>query len=165
VRLVLVLFGWTAACSPATPEPVHPNDEGKIIVTDAGDPKQQETYVYVARRPLAIVGLAEARGMDEALARATTDKIADALDTCATEQARQQKLVDGSGRVVAQIGAGGQVEGTKVTFEPGQGIVANGLLCLAAPVRLMTFPPNDGGARGFAIEALWGPGVVNVGKK
>jgi hypothetical protein len=163
VRSLLLLF--VVGCSPATPEPIHPNDEGKIIVTDAGNPQQQETYVYVARRPLAIVGLAEARGMDEALAKATTDRIADALDTCATEQARQQKLVDGSGRIVAQVGAGGQVEGTNVTFEPGPGILANGLLCLAAPIRLMTFPPGDGGARGFAIEAIWGPGVVRIGKK
>jgi len=113
-------------------------------------------YEYVARRPLAVVALAEARGLEAPLARAMVDRLADALDACATDQGRNGALVDGAARVAVQIDGSGNIAGTSVRFDAGPGVAENAALCFVAPVKMLTFPPADAGARGFAVEALWG---------
>jgi hypothetical protein len=125
-----------------------------VVVTNAAPGEQG--YEYVARRPLAVVALAEARGLDATVARAAIDNLADALDTCATEEGRRGTLVSGAARVVAQIGGDGRVAGTTVRFDPGPGVAQNAVVCLVAPAKQLVFPASDGGARGMAIEALWG---------
>jgi hypothetical protein len=129
-----------------------------VRVVDAGGGAGSQGYEYVAKRPLAVVALAEARGVDAAVARAAIDRLADALDTCATGKGREGTLVDGAARLIAQIAADGTVAGTSLKVDPGAGVAESAVLCLVAPVRMLVFPPVDGdaGARGMAIEALWG---------
>jgi hypothetical protein len=122
---------------------------------DAGATGSQQ-YDYIAKRPLAVVALAEARGIDPLVARAAIDRLADALDTCATAEGRKGALADGAARVVAQIDADGSIAGTSLRVDPGAGVTENAVVCLVAPLRMLTFPAVDGGARGLAIEALWG---------
>jgi hypothetical protein len=126
-----------------------------VRVMDAGAPAGQQ-YDYIAKRPLAVVALAEARGVDPLVARAAIDRLADALDTCATAEGRKGTLADGAARVVAQIDADGTISGTSLRVDPGAGVTENAVVCLVAPLRMLSFPPVDGGARGVAIEALWG---------
>jgi hypothetical protein len=116
-------------------------------------------YDYVAKRQLAIVGLAEARGIDQAVARAAIDRIADALDSCAAEQGRRGALTKGAARVVAQIDERGIVSGTNVKIDPGPGVVTTAVACFVAPMKMLVFPPTEAGTaeRGIAVEALWGP--------
>ncbi|MBV9949011.1 MAG: hypothetical protein JOZ69_19335, partial [Myxococcales bacterium] len=113
-------------------------------------------YEYVAHRPLAVVALAESRGLAPAVARQAVDRLADALDVCATERARRGAAVPGAARVVAPIDPTGSVGVPSVRIDPGPGVAESAVVCLVAPVRLLTFPPVDAGARGIAVEALWG---------
>jgi hypothetical protein len=123
------------------------------------NPQSTDTYVYVAKRSLAIVGLAEARGMSDNDAKAVTSKVADLLDACVTQEGqRTGTALSGVARIVAQIGQDGSVEGTKLTIpdgEPGS-TLAIALRCLDAPIKLMSFPPSSEARRGFAIETKWG---------
>jgi hypothetical protein len=115
-------------------------------------------YVYVARRSLGVVALAEARGIGEETASRAVDRIADKMDACALDLARQGKLVDGAVRVVAPVGTDGAIGALNVKLAPGNGVAANAILCVIAPLKLLAFPPAEGdaGARGLAIEAEWG---------
>ena len=129
---------------------------------DAGAPSETvQGYEYVARRPLALVALAEARGIAPELAREAIDRLADGLDACATEQGRRGSPTDGAARVVAPIEPNGTVGAPTVRIDPGAGVAQGAVLCLVAPVRLLTFPPSDAGVRGIAVEALWGRLVGN----
>ncbi len=122
-----------------------------------------EDYVHVARRPLGVIGLAEARGLSNDVAARAVDHLADALDSCATELGRQGKLVDGAARIVAMVGSDGAVSGLNVKLAPGAAVAANALLCLVTPLKLTTFDVADAGStRGFAIEASWGPRVAGA---
>ncbi|MEO8874410.1 MAG: hypothetical protein ABI461_02390 [Polyangiaceae bacterium] len=127
-----------------------------------GDTKpaaQNGGYDYVARRPLGTVGLAEARGIAPDVAARAVDSVADALDACERDLRSQNRFVPGAIRIVAEVDDRGAVEGVNVKMSDDKGAAANAILCLVAPVRLLTFPPNpgDAGARGIAIEASWGP--------
>lgn len=125
----------------------------------AGGRDSTQGYDYVARRPLAVVALAEARGLDPAIARLAVDRLADALDACATDRARAPGAggaLDGAARVVAQIDPNGTIAATSLRVDPGSGVAESAALCLVAPLRMLTFPPVDAGARGIAVEALWG---------
>jgi len=127
------------------------------VVADAGGPaRSAEGYEYVARRPLEVVALAEARGIDPGLARVVIDHLADAVDACAADERRKGSPVQGAARVVAQIDPEGRVAGTSVRIDPGAGVAESAVLCLVAPTRVLIFPPVDAGVRGMAIEALWG---------
>ncbi len=149
------------ACAGAAGRDTVPSSTD--VVADAGAPSRSgEGYEYVARRPLAVVALAEARGMEPALARAAIDHLADAVDACAADEEKKGSPVQGAARVVAQIDGDGRVTGTSVRIDPGAGVAQSAVLCLVAPTRLMTFPPTDAGPRGMAIEALWGRGVPAV---
>src|SRR5207245_6634815 len=118
-----------------------------------------EGYVYVARRSFGVVALAEARGLGDDVAARAIDRLADTLEGCAIDLNRQGKLVDGALRVVASIERDGSVSGLNLKLEQGNGIAANALLCVVAPLKLLTFPAAEGdaGARGIALEATWGP--------
>jgi len=126
-----------------------------VVVTNPG-PAGEQGYDYVARRPLAVVALAEARGLDPVVSRAAIDRLADALDTCATEEGRKGTLVDGAARIVMQIDGDGRVAGTSLRVDPGTGVTQNAVVCLVAPAKMLAFPAADAGTRGMAIEALWG---------
>ena len=132
-----------------------------VVVTNPGPtgqpgPAGDQGYEYIARRPLAVVALAEARGIDPIVARAAVDRLADALDTCATEEGRKGTLVNGAARVITQIDGDGRVAGASLKVDPGTGVAQNAVVCLVAPAKMLAFPPSDAGARGMAIEALWG---------
>jgi len=126
-------------------------------VVDAGAPgPSDQAYEYVARRPLAVVALAESRGIAPAIAIAAVDRLADAMDACATDRARRGPLGDGAARVVGQIDPDGAVAGAAVRVDPGAGAAQAAVLCLVAPFKLLIFPQVDAGVRGLAIEAIWG---------
>jgi hypothetical protein len=128
-----------------------------VVAADAGAAaRSAEGYDYVARRPLAVVALAEARGLDPAIARAAVDRLADSIDACATDEGRRGSLVEGAGRIVAQIDADGHVAATTVRVDPGEGVAKSAVVCLVAPTKILVFPPADAGSRGIAMEALWG---------
>jgi hypothetical protein len=148
------LVGLAAGCAAASTRDVVPESHDVREIDKGGS--AAEGYAYVAKRPLGVVALAEARGLDDADARRAIDHLADALDACATELGRQGKLVDGAVRVVAQITPDGGVSGLNVKV--GQAATASAILCVIAPLKLTSFPATgaDAGARGIAIEATWG---------
>ncbi len=130
-----------------------------VVRHGSGPARGPEGYDYVARRPLAVVALAEARGIEAVTARAAVDRLADRLDACVTEEARSGGPIEGAARVVARIADNGDVAATNVRIDPGAGAGAaqSAVVCLVSPLKLLTFPPAEGAAeRGIAIEALWG---------
>jgi hypothetical protein len=140
-----------------------PDGTGDSRVYDAGAPRAENAYDYVAQRRLAVVGLAEARGLSKEIADATVDTIADALDGCAKRLEGEGKLTSGAARVVAIIDKGGAVAGMKPTFSAGGPVEANAILCLVAPMKQLTFAPtSDDAQRGLAIEATWGTDVAKA---
>jgi hypothetical protein len=127
------------------------------VVSNSRAPAQgTEGYEYVARRPLAVVALAEARGIEPLTARAAVDRLADRLDACVTDETRTGASVEGAARVIAQIDATGAVAATSVRIDPGASNASTAVVCLVAPIKLLTFPAGEGDRRGIAIEALWG---------
>ena len=110
----------------------------------------------MARRPLSLVALAEARGIAPEVAHRAVDQLADALDTCVTLRGKTGSHIDGAARIVAPINDEGSVGQPNVRIDPGDGVAESAVVCLVAPVRLLTFPAADAGARGIAVEALWG---------
>ncbi len=129
----------------------------KDVIASTPAPAQgAQGYEYVARRPLAVVALAEARGLESVTARAAVERLADRLDACITEASRNGGPVEGAARVIAQIDATGAVAATQVRIDPGSGGASNAVVCLVAPMKLLTFPPATADGRGIAIEAIWG---------
>jgi hypothetical protein len=128
-----------------------------VASTPAAGAGPTSGYDYVARRPLGVVALAEARGIDPAIARAAVDHLADAVQRC-IDDAQQSggPVPGGAARVVAQVDPGGAVANATIKVDSKAGPAATGVLCLLAPARLLVFPPSDRGDRGFAVEALWG---------
>jgi hypothetical protein len=148
-----------ASCAANSGEGRDAVPESRDVRVGGTDTQQSQGYEYVARRPLGVVALAEARGIDTAIAHAAIDRLADALDACATEEGRKGTLADGAARVIAQVDASGAIAAARVTqIDPGDAVARNAVVCLLAPVKLLAFPPaaGDAGARGLAIEALWG---------
>lgn len=152
--LLFVAAPVVSACSGGGRDVVP---ESRDVVRGAPTSAQAaQGYDYVARRPLAVVALAEARGIAPETARAAVDRLADRLDACITDEARSGGHVEGAARVIAQIDRNGEVAATSVRIDPGDGAAQSAVVCLVAPMKLLTFPPADGPARGLAIEALWG---------
>jgi hypothetical protein len=144
-----------AACAGTGGRDVVPESRD-VIATTAAPAQGGQGYEYVARRPLAVVALAEARGLESITARAAVDRLADRLDACITDKAREGGPVEGAARVIAQIDASGAVSATQVRVDPGTSSASNAVVCLVAPMKLLAFPPADAEGRGIAIEALWG---------
>jgi hypothetical protein len=118
-------------------------------------------YEYVAKRPLGVVAVAEARGLAPDVVRGVADRLANALDLCATRLAAEGRLVSAAARVAAHIDASGAPIGVAVTLTPGPGPTANALLCFVSPFKLVRYPATAGDAgapvdRGIALEAAWG---------
>jgi hypothetical protein len=150
----VALAGTLAACSGGARDALAPSQD--VVVGGGPSTRTAEGYEYVARRPLAVVALAEARGLPTAVTRAAIDRLADALDTCVTEQGVGRAAPRGAARVVAEVGDDGGITGVSLRIDPGAAAPAVALLCLVAPVKLLSFPLADAGARGLAVEALWG---------
>ncbi len=96
-------------------------------------------YAHVARRPLGFVALAREAGLGSEMAAG---------------------LAEGTLRIEASVAPDGSVVVGHVTVAPGDAVAANALLCVMAPLRLMTLPakaPGDRTARTFALDASWGP--------
>jgi hypothetical protein len=156
-RVVALASVALIACGAGGDHVEAPDGAGDIRVYDAGAQRAPGSYDYVAQRTLAVVGLAEARGLPKDIANATVDTIADALDGCAKRLDGQGKLASGAARVVAIIDKGGFIAGLKPTFSAGGPVEANAILCLVAPMKQLTFAPtSDDAQRGIAIEATWG---------
>jgi hypothetical protein len=149
----IFLFVFLSSCASGSGHEVMASHDVRVAGGAAGDP---QGYEYVARRPLAVVAMAEARGLDAAVARAATERLADQLDACVTEEGRRGTLVEGAARVVAQIDENGNVSGTNIRVDPAAGAAKSAVVCLVAPMKFLAFPAGDGGARGIAIEAIWG---------
>jgi len=163
---VLSLLGLLAAGAACNGGPKDATEHTTDVkVADAGD---TGSYGYVARRPRAVVALAEARGFDDSTSRAAVDRLANALSACAGDLAKQGKLVEGAARLLVPVDAGGVVGNPQVVFSPGAAVAANGLLCVVAPVRMLTFPPASadagpsGASRALALEVAWGEELSNV---
>jgi hypothetical protein len=160
VRAALLVIAGTLSCGGAQRDSV-PESHDVVVrqgaAPSAGGPSTDQGYEYVARRPLAVVALAEARGIDPTAAHTAVDRLADRLDACVTEQGRAGALPHGAARVIGQLDADGKVNGVNVRSDPGAGVATTAVLCLGAPARLLTFEPGAAQGRGFAIEAMWGP--------
>jgi hypothetical protein len=152
---------WVAlsGCGSFTPGTFDVVPASHDIVVDAGVvPGSPQGYDYVARRPLAVVALAEARGIDATVARMAVDRLADALETCVAAHGRPTGIPRGAARVVGRVADDGTLAGTSLRVDPGAGGGADiAVLCLLAPADTLVFPAADAGVRGIAIEALWGP--------
>ncbi len=143
-----------SACSGGGRDVVTPSTD---VVGGANASTATAGYDYVARRPHAVVGLAESRGVDPPIARAAVDRLADAAEQCVTDAQRRGAPVDGAARVVAQVDASGAVVSATIRVDPKAGAAASGVLCFLAPARLLVFPAtSDRAERGFAVEGIWG---------
>jgi hypothetical protein len=125
-----------------------------VHAADAGGPRG--AYVYAARRPLVAIGLAEATNVSEADAHHAVDSLADSAAACFK---RAQNLPQGAARITIPIDDGGVVGAPQVDISPREATVV-GMLCLLAPLRMMSFSPAsaDAGAqsRTLTIESAWG---------
>jgi hypothetical protein len=157
-----VLVGCTGA---AGEQPVVTSKSHDVQVGGGQGERSAQGYDYVAKRPLGVVALAEARGIDADVAHAAIERVADALDACATDEGRKGTLADGAARLVVQIDEKGNVAGTSLKVDPGPGIAQNAVVCLVAPVRMLSFPPAASSTRGLAIEALWGRVIPQGGPR
>jgi hypothetical protein len=149
-----------AACAGAGGGAPAPGTQSHdVVVAGPQAAPSSQGYEYVAKRPLGVVALAEARGLDPQLARVAIDRLADALDQCVTEEGRKGAPVDGAARIVVQLDDAGNVAGTTLKVDPRPGAPQSAVVCLLAPLRMLGFGASDAGARGLAIEALWGSAV------
>jgi hypothetical protein len=125
------------------------------------DTQSQGSYTHVAKRAMGFVALAGEQGVGADVAIAAVEHLADTLDACATDLAQHGKLVDGAVRVRMAIAPDGAPLVSHVDVAPGNAVAANAILCVLAPLKLLTFPasdPNAGAtARTMAIDATWGP--------
>jgi hypothetical protein len=128
------------------------------------DTQSQGSYTHVAKRAMGFVALAGEQGVGAEVAVAAVERLADSLDGCASDLAQHGKLVDGAVRVRMAIAPDGAPVVSHVDVAPGNAVAANAILCVIAPLKLLTFPasdPNDPNAkataRTMAIDATWGP--------
>jgi hypothetical protein len=141
------------ACGGGGRDVVTPSTD---VVGSAAPSTPSTGYDYVARRPFAVVALAEARGIEPAIARAAVDHLADAIEDCVSDAQRRGAAVDGAARVVAEVDPGGAVANATIRVDPKAGAAATGVVCFLAPTRLLVFPASARTGRGLAVEAIWG---------
>jgi hypothetical protein len=136
---------------------------GRDVVPETHDVRVGDgspgSYVHVARRPLGFVALARETGLGPDLGASVSEHLADSLDACATSLATKGKLVEGTVRVDVSVSPDGSVTVSHVTIAPGDGVAANALLCVMAPLKLMALPAANAkdAARTFTLDASWGP--------
>jgi hypothetical protein len=155
-RAPCLFLPYLFSCAGGGGRDVVPESRDIRVLDAATAAESAQGYEYVARRPLALVALAEARGLEPAVAREAVERLADTLDACATDHERRGVHVHGAARIVAPIDTRGIVGAPSVRIDPGAGVAESAVVCLVAPTRLLAFPPVDAGVRGIAIEALWG---------
>jgi hypothetical protein len=137
---------------------------GRDVVPESHDvvgdpaPKKEAGYELIARRPLGAVAVAESRGLPPEVVRAVANRLADALDVCATRLSAEGHLAPAAARVAAHIDRDGTPVSIALTLTPGAGPTANALLCFVSPFKLVRFPAADvdPASRGIALEATWG---------
>jgi len=153
--LAIGLAGLTH-CSSATQDVVPSSRD--VVVDGGSTSRSPDDYEYVARRPNGVVALAEARGIEPGLARAAVERLADALNLCATKRRNEGTLVAGAARIIARVTDDGRIAAAQLKIDPGlgPGAAEAAVLSLLAPAKMLAFPTLDAGARGFAIEAIWG---------
>lgn len=155
--LVLTAAVAALACSPGPRDVAGENRDVRVVAGEA-DAGPGDAYAHVARRPRAVVALAESRHMRADEARAFTERLADDVEACASRLEERGELVDGAARIVAIAGPRGTAEGLNVRLAPGGAVAQNALLCLLAPLRALPFPPStDGQQGGLALEVTWQP--------
>jgi hypothetical protein len=154
----LFVLSCTASTRDVVPE-THDVRAGDPAAQAQGQASgKQDSYAYVARRPMGSVALSSERGLGLDVASGAAAHVADSMDACAVGLARSGKLVDGAVRVSAAIAPGGSVVVAHVTVAPGDAVAANALLCVIAPLKMITFAPADPKAdREIALDATWGP--------
>lgn len=159
LRGLAVAAALTGACSPSGPRDVAGESRDVTVGPQAdGGAAQSETYVYAARRPHGTIALAEARHMREDESQALVEQLADAFETCATRLEAERALVEGAARIIAVAQPSGPPGIHVSRIAPGGDVAQNALLCIAAPIRSLPFPPpTSTGVPGFALEATWGP--------
>jgi hypothetical protein len=156
--LTLVVAALLASCAPSRDVVPESHDVQGAASTSVGG------YEYVARRPLAVVAVAESRGLPRDVVTGVADRLANALDVCATRLAGEGRLVPSAARVAAHIDRDGSPTALALTLTPGPGPTANALLCFVSPFKLVRFPASDAdpATRGIAIEAAWGGSAVGA---
>jgi len=159
VRAAAIVLSASLSCAGTHRDSVPESHDVTVQgpAPTGGAAVRDEGYQYVAHRPLSVVALAEARGIDATAARVAIDRLADRLDACVADQSHSGTLPHGAARVVGELDADGKVAAVNVRADPGAGVATMAVLCLAAPTRMLTFEAGAGQGRGFAIEALWGP--------
>jgi len=152
-RLALALL-WLVlgGCAASGPHDVLDGTNHEVVV-DAGAPRGG-AYAYVARRALVAVGLADAKGLKDEDSHHVVDRLADEASACFKQRPR---LEPGATRITLPIDEGGTTGAPETTFSPATS-AAIGMVCLLAPLRLMTFPP--GASRSITIEAAWGSDIA-----
>jgi hypothetical protein len=151
-----LMAGASLACASGARDVVP---ETHDVHVGGGGAGASGAYSYVARRPLGFIAVARQDGLGAELGTRAADHLADALDACATDLATKGKLVEGTIRIEASVGRDGSIVVSHMTVAPGDAVAANALLCVVAPMKLTSFPPDpgDAGARAFAFDASWGP--------
>src|ERR1700685_2723653 len=118
--LLWATVGLGSACA-AGGRDVTPESHD-VVVDRPSETHSSVGYEYIARRPLAVVALAEGRGFPDAQTHAAINRLADTLDACMTERAHKGLLKPGAARVVAEVGANGEVASTQLRIDPGPGV-------------------------------------------
>ncbi len=163
MRLAVACALCALSCAGANRDVVPETHD--VRAGESGSDKQ-DSYAFIARRPMGFVALSNEHGLGPEIASGAVGHLADSLDACATGLARNGRLVDGAVRVSATIGPEGSVSVSHVTVAPGDAVAANALLCVIAPLKMITFTPVDAKAqRGIAIDASWGPAGVTTAPK
>lgn len=156
-QLALVLIGSAAGCGARRDYvPESAETVGGNTTADASTPSP-ESYLYVAKGKLATVGLADARGVPKEEAIKATETIARSLDACVASLDREGALVNGAARVIALVGDKGDIAQVAPRASDEAGIARVVVLCIAAPMKALTFSPSPPSSvrRGIAIEATW----------
>jgi hypothetical protein len=145
----------TAACGAGRDVIPESHD---VQAAPSTSPAASGGYEYIAKRPLGVVAVAESRGLPRAVVTALVDRLADALDACATRLSNEGRLSPAAARVAVHVERDGSQSNLALTLTPGPGPTANALLCFVSPFKLVKFPAADidPSARGLALEASWG---------
>jgi hypothetical protein len=118
-------------------------------------------YLYIVKRGIVVVGLADEKRMGREVAEEITRKTADVFEACVTEQIPRGAPSQGAARAAVKLTDDGNVIGVlpRVDDVGNLPMVAVVLRCLKAPLTLMAYPAADAdagtGDRGFAVEVLW----------
>jgi hypothetical protein len=147
LRLLLVLGG----CAAGGPHDTLDRTNHDVVV-DAGARGGGDKYV--ARRPLVAVGLVETKGLGDDESRRVVDRLADAASACFKHS---KQVAPGATRITLPIDEGGTTGAPGTAFSPPAS-AAIGMVCILAPLRLMTFTP--GATRSITVEAAWGNDIA-----